>query len=90
MALLYLILALFVMFMNIDKLPAVLSLIFKSAFGLQEAAAGGLGYAIAQAMINGIKRAYSQTKLVWVLRQTQQHQQHLIRHTLRLRAMFRC
>ncbi|MCV5837822.1 alanine:cation symporter family protein, partial [Escherichia coli] len=34
----------------------VLMLIFKSAFGLQEAAAGGLGYAIAQAMINGIKR----------------------------------
>ena len=33
-----------------------LALIFKSAFGLQEAAAGGLGYAIAQAMINGIKR----------------------------------
>ncbi|NCO45360.1 MAG: alanine:cation symporter family protein, partial [Vibrio sp.] len=46
----------FVMVTNIEKLPAVLSLIFKSAFGLQEAAAGGLGYAIAQAMINGIKR----------------------------------
>ncbi|WP_114785164.1 alanine/glycine:cation symporter family protein [Vibrio tetraodonis] len=56
MALLYLLLALFVVFANIEKLPAVLSLIFKSAFGLQEAAAGGLGYAIAQAMINGIKR----------------------------------
>ncbi|KOO02466.1 alanine/glycine:cation symporter family protein [Vibrio nereis] len=56
MALAYLILALFVMFVNIEKLPAVLELIFKSAFGLQEAAAGGLGYAIAQAMINGIKR----------------------------------
>ncbi|UUM31121.1 alanine/glycine:cation symporter family protein [Vibrio japonicus] len=56
MALAYLVLALFVMFMNIEKLPAVLTLIFKSAFGLQEAAAGGLGYAIAQAMINGIKR----------------------------------
>ncbi|WP_341665248.1 sodium:alanine symporter family protein [Vibrio sp.] len=56
MALLYLVLALFVVFANIEKLPAVLSLIFKSAFGLQEAAAGGLGYAIAQAMINGIKR----------------------------------
>lgn len=56
MALAYLILALFVVFVNIEKLPAVLSLIFKSAFGLQEAAAGGLGYAIAQAMINGIKR----------------------------------
>ncbi|WJT08792.1 alanine/glycine:cation symporter family protein [Vibrio harveyi] len=56
MALAYLLLALFVMFSNLDKLPDVLMLIFKSAFGLQEAAAGGLGYAIAQAMINGIKR----------------------------------
>ncbi|MBR9874837.1 sodium:alanine symporter family protein [Vibrio sp. J1-1] len=56
MALLYLALALFVMFSNLEKLPDVLTLIFKSAFGLQEAAAGGLGYAIAQAMINGIKR----------------------------------
>ncbi len=56
MALLYLLLALLVMFTNIEKLPAVLALIFKSAFGLQEAAAGGLGYAIAQAMINGVKR----------------------------------
>ncbi len=56
MALLYLVLALFVVFSNLEKLPDVLMLIFKSAFGLQEAAAGGLGYAIAQAMINGIKR----------------------------------
>ncbi|ELP6988032.1 alanine/glycine:cation symporter family protein [Vibrio vulnificus] len=56
MALAYLALALFVMFSNLEKLPDVLMLIFKSAFGLQEAAAGGLGYAIAQAMINGIKR----------------------------------
>ncbi|MBS9879088.1 sodium:alanine symporter family protein [Vibrio alginolyticus] len=56
MALLYLALALFIMFSNLEKFPDVLMLIFKSAFGLQEAAAGGLGYAIAQAMINGIKR----------------------------------
>ncbi|WP_394248963.1 alanine/glycine:cation symporter family protein [Vibrio profundi] len=56
MALAYLAIAIFVMFMNIEKVPDVLALIFKSAFGLQEAAAGGLGYAIAQAMINGIKR----------------------------------
>lgn len=56
MALAYLLLAFFVMFSNLEKLPAILTLIFKSAFGLQEAAAGGLGYAIAQAMINGIKR----------------------------------
>ncbi|MET2847851.1 sodium:alanine symporter family protein [Vibrio owensii] len=56
MALAYLVLAMFVMLSNLEKLPDVLMLIFKSAFGLQEAAAGGLGYAIAQAMINGIKR----------------------------------
>lgn len=56
MALAYLAIALFIMFTNIEKVPEVLALIFKSAFGLQEAAAGGLGYAIAQAMINGIKR----------------------------------
>nr|WP_282437190.1 sodium:alanine symporter family protein [Vibrio amylolyticus] len=56
MALAYLLIALYVMLTNIEKVPDVLSLIFKSAFGLQEAAAGGLGYAIAQAMIQGIKR----------------------------------
>ncbi|OIQ25192.1 sodium:alanine symporter family protein [uncultured Vibrio sp.] len=56
MALAYLLIALYVMITNLDKVPDVLSLIFKSAFGLQEAAAGGLGYAIAQAMIQGIKR----------------------------------
>ncbi|QIA64128.1 amino acid carrier protein [Vibrio astriarenae] len=56
MALAYLLLALFIMLTNLEKLPDVLMLIFKSAFGLTEAAAGGLGYAIAQAMINGIKR----------------------------------
>ena len=56
MALAYLAIAIYVMLMNIEKVPEVMALIFKSAFGLQEAAAGGLGYAIAQAMINGIKR----------------------------------
>ena len=56
MALAYLVLAFFVMFANYEKVPAALALIVKSAFGFQEAVAGGLGYAIAQAMINGIKR----------------------------------
>lgn len=56
MALAYLAIALYIIVTNIEKLPGVVTLIFKSAFGLQEAAAGGLGYAIAQAMINGIKR----------------------------------
>lgn len=56
MAVAYLLLAFVVMIMNIEKVPEVLAYIFKSAFGLQEAAAGGVGYAIAQAMIQGIKR----------------------------------
>lgn len=56
MAFAYLAIALFVVIMNYEKVPDAISLIFKSAFGLQEAAAGGLGYAIAQAMINGVKR----------------------------------
>ncbi len=56
MAFAYLAIALFVVVMNYEKVPDAISLIFKSAFGLQEAAAGGLGYAIAHAMINGVKR----------------------------------
>ncbi|MCE0494295.1 alanine/glycine:cation symporter family protein [Vibrio salinus] len=56
MALVYLAIALFVLVINIEKLPAVITLIVKSAFGFQEAAAGGLGYMVAQAMINGVKR----------------------------------
>ncbi|MGF1764489.1 alanine/glycine:cation symporter family protein [Aliivibrio kagoshimensis] len=56
MAAAYLLVAMYVMISNIEQLPGVLMLVLKSAFGLQEAAAGGLGYAIAQAMINGIKR----------------------------------
>nr|WP_175579819.1 MULTISPECIES: sodium:alanine symporter family protein [Vibrio] len=56
MAIAYLAIALVVVFMNLEKVPAVFSLIIKSAFGFEQAAAGGLGYAIAQAMINGVKR----------------------------------
>lgn len=56
MALGYLALAGFVVVMNIEKVPEVLLMIVKSAFGFQEAAAGGVGYAVAQAMMNGVKR----------------------------------
>lgn len=51
MALAYLLVAIYVIVINIAELPRVLALIVKSAFGL-EAAAGG----IAGAMLNGIKR----------------------------------
>ncbi|MGL5118237.1 MAG: alanine/glycine:cation symporter family protein [Plesiomonas shigelloides] len=56
MALVYLLLALYVVSINISKLPDVIALIVKSAFGWQEAAAGTLAYTISQAMINGVKR----------------------------------
>ena len=56
MALCYLLLALYIMAFNIEKLPEIIMMIFRSAFGLEEAASGALGYTIAQGMINGLKR----------------------------------
>lgn len=56
MALVYLALALFVVGSQIEKLPAVVALIMKSAFGWDKAVSGALGYTISQAMMNGIKR----------------------------------
>ncbi|WP_120511663.1 alanine/glycine:cation symporter family protein [Photobacterium salinisoli] len=56
MAICYLLLALVVVAMNIEQVPSVVALIFRSAFGLEEAASGALGYTIAQGMINGLKR----------------------------------
>ncbi|USH02015.1 sodium:alanine symporter family protein [Grimontia kaedaensis] len=56
MALLYLALAIYIMLTNLEKVPDVLSLIFRSAFGLEEAASGALGYTVAQGMVQGIKR----------------------------------
>ncbi|MCG8470915.1 MAG: sodium:alanine symporter family protein [Desulfobacterales bacterium] len=56
MAIAYLLLALYVVGSQIDKIPAVISLIVKSAFGWDKAVSGALGYTVAQAMMNGIKR----------------------------------
>lgn len=56
MAFAYLTIAFYIVITNLDMLPSVLTLVVKSAFGVTEAAAGGLGYAISQAMINGIRR----------------------------------
>lgn len=52
MAVLYLILATFIVLTNLTEIPAMLSLIFKNAFGLQEVAGGGMGAAV----MMGIKR----------------------------------
>ncbi|WP_116472515.1 alanine/glycine:cation symporter family protein [Zobellella maritima] len=56
MALAYLLIALVVVMLNITELPGVLALIVKSAFGLEQAGGGAMGYAISQALLNGIKR----------------------------------
>lgn len=52
MAILYIVIALIVVFLNISEIPSVFLLIIKSAFGLEEAFAGMIGAAI----MNGIKR----------------------------------
>ncbi|MBB1447190.1 sodium:alanine symporter family protein [Pseudoalteromonas sp. SG41-6] len=56
MALAYLLVALYVCAVNFTALPDVLVLIIKSAFGIEQAGAGAIGYGITQAMIQGIKR----------------------------------
>lgn len=52
MASAYLLLAAFVVITNLSELPSVFALIFKSAFGLEQAVGGGIG----AAMMMGIKR----------------------------------
>ncbi|WP_417760133.1 alanine/glycine:cation symporter family protein [Shewanella sp.] len=56
MALFYIAMALIVVAMNFDKLPAVFSLVINNAFGWHEAAAGGVGYTVSQAMQSGVAR----------------------------------
>lgn len=56
MALAYILIAFIVVLFNLEQLPAVFMLVVKSAFGWQEAAAGGVAYTVAQAMQAGIAR----------------------------------
>ena len=56
MALTYLLIAFGVVACRLDEMPAVIRLIFDSAFGLHSATGGALGYSVAQAMMQGIKR----------------------------------
>ncbi|MCF6138450.1 alanine:cation symporter family protein [Alkalihalobacillus berkeleyi] len=52
MAILYLLIALYVIVTNVTEIPSVIALIVNSAFGLEEAVGGGMG----AALMNGIKR----------------------------------
>ncbi|WP_299489925.1 sodium:alanine symporter family protein [uncultured Shewanella sp.] len=56
MALGYIGIAFIIVLMNVSELPAIFMLVIKSAFGVQEVVAGGVGYAIAQSMQAGIAR----------------------------------
>ncbi|WP_211828013.1 alanine/glycine:cation symporter family protein [Kistimonas asteriae] len=56
MATAYLLTAGMVMFLYHDRLIDVFRLVIDSAFGLQTAAAGGMGYMVSQAMLQGIRR----------------------------------
>lgn len=56
MALLWVIASMVVCAWHADQLPAVFSLIVKSAFGWREAAAGALGYTLSQALTAGFQR----------------------------------
>ena len=56
MALAYLLVALYVCAMNYDLLPNVFMHVINSAFGIEQAGAGAIGYGVMQAMIQGIKR----------------------------------
>lgn len=52
----YLLLTFWIVAHNLERIPDIFMLIMRSAFGLQEAAAGAVGYGIAQAMTQGIQR----------------------------------
>ncbi|TVU80064.1 MULTISPECIES: sodium:alanine symporter family protein [Pseudoalteromonas] len=56
MALAYLLVALYVCAINAEQLPTVFMRIINSAFGIEQAGAGAIGYGVMQAMIQGIKR----------------------------------
>lgn len=56
LAISYLAIGLVVVGLNIDQVPSVFADIVRSAFGPQEAAGGFAGYAIAQALVQGVKR----------------------------------
>lgn len=56
MAIMYIAIALVTMIINITEIPAIISLIFKSAFGVRQVAGGIMGHTVAQALRYGVAR----------------------------------
>lgn len=90
MAAAYLLLAFWVIGQNIEHMPAILSLVFKSAFGLQEAAAGAVGYGISQAMTQGVQRGLFSNEAGMGSAPNAAASASLTHRTLHLRATCKC
>ena len=56
MAIAYLAVAVVVVSRHLAEVPGIVALIVRSAFGLEQVAAGGFGWAVSQAMMQGVRR----------------------------------
>jgi len=56
MAIAYLAVSFVVVARHLSEIPGIIALIVRSAFGLEQAAAGGLGWVVSQAMMQGVRR----------------------------------
>jgi AGCS family alanine or glycine:cation symporter len=56
MAIAYLAVAFVVVARHLPEVPGIVALVVRSAFGWEQAAAGGLGWAVSQAMMQGVRR----------------------------------
>ena len=56
MAIAYLAVSFVVVARHLPEIPGIIALIVRSAFGLEQAAAGGLGWVVSQAMMQGVRR----------------------------------
>ncbi len=56
MAAAYLVVALIVVFMNLNSVIGVLGLVIRSALGFEQVVGGGLGFTMQQALTNGVRR----------------------------------
>lgn len=56
MAVLYIVLALYIIGTNLGSFPGAIMSIFESAFGIQEVAGGIAGYAVKDVIMNGVRR----------------------------------
>lgn len=90
MAILYILLALYIIITNFSEFPAAVALIVKSAFGFEQAAGGVIGYGIAQAMITVSSVVCFRTKRVWVQRPMPQRRQKAILTIQRCKALCKC